>query len=398
MPLTAADILPTDGSCPDSATASASSPTALLVGRVHDAEAGGPALVVVRGDRCHDITALGPTMSDLLSRDDLVTAVQNSAGGASWSLDELLSGVDGDGTRLLSPIDLQVIKAAGVTFAKSMLERVIEEQAKGDPQLARGIRQRLAASLGSKLTDVRAGSPEAQEVKQVLMDEGLWSQYLEVGIGPDPEIFTKAPVLASVGAGAQVGVLERSVWNNPEPEVVLAVTGAGRVVGATLGNDVNLRDFEGRSALLLAEAKDNNASCAIGPFIRLFDEAFSMDDVRRLTVAMEITGADDGFTLAAQSSLTEMSRDPEVLVQHAYGRHHQYPDGFVLFTGTMFAPTEDRDAEGEGFTHHAGDVVTISTPALGALVNTVGPAEAAPEWTFGIGAFMRNLASRGLLG
>lgn len=406
MSLTAADILPEDHT-PDG--------NALLVGRVYDPDVAGPCLVVVGDGRLHDITDLGPTMSDLLGRDDLVEVVRAARESASdtatsWSLDELLAagassetgaGSEagaGAGPRVLAPIDLQVIKAAGVTFAKSMLERVIEEQAKGDPQLARGIREKLLASLGSKLTDIRAGSPDAQAVKKVLVDEGLWSQYLEVGIGPDPEIFTKAPVLAAVGVGAQVGVLERSVWNNPEPEVVLVVTGDGRVVGATLGNDVNLRDFEGRSALLLAEAKDNNASCAIGPFVRLFDETFSMDDVRRLTVTMQITGADDGFDLSATSSLTEMSRDPDELVRHAYGRHHQYPDGFVLFTGTMFAPTEDRDAEGEGFTHHTGDVVRISTPQLGALVNTVGPSEKAPEWTFGIGAFMRNLADRGLLG
>src|SRR5690606_27366505 len=105
---------------------------------------------------------------------------------------------------------------------------------------------------------------------------GVWSQYLEVAIGKDAEIFTKTQPMASVGFGAQIGIHPESHWNNPEPEVVLAVARTGKIRGATLGNDVNLRDYEGRSALLLGEAKDQNASCAIGPFIRLFDETFSL--------------------------------------------------------------------------------------------------------------------------
>lgn len=372
---------------------------AVLVGRLHDPRAGGPALVTVRGAELVDVTSSAhPTMSHLLESIDPVGSVR-AAEGRRWDLATVLSATaagDTDAPRLLAPFDLQVIKAAGVTFAKSMVERVIEEQAKGDPTRATRLRGHLGATMDSAV-QVRPGSPESAAIKDVLVEEGLWSQYLEVGIGPDPEIFTKAPVLSSVGWGAPIGVLARSTWNNPEPEVVLAVTGDGRVVGATLGNDVNLRDFEGRSALLLTEAKDNNASCAIGPFIRLFDDAFTIDHVRRTEVHMEIRGT-DGFELRAVSPVSEMSRTFDELVGHAWGPHHRYPDGFALFTGTMFAPTEDRDEPGSGFTHYEGDEVTISSPLLGSLTNTVTTAEAAPDWNFGIRALMANLAERSLLG
>jgi len=372
---------------------------AALVGRVLDPEVGGPCVVAVRGDRVVDLSALAPTTSALLERPDVADVVASAPGGRSWPLEELLADTLArrpGAARLLAPVDLQVVKAAGVTFVRSMLERVIEERAGGDPAAAEEVRARVVAAVGGTVSAVRPGSPEAERVKEVLIAEGLWSQYLEVGIGPDPEVFTKAPVLSAVGAGAQIGVLERSTWNNPEPEVVLAVTAAGVPVAATLGNDVNLRDFEGRSALLLTEAKDNNASCALGPFLRLFDDGFTLDDVRGAEVSLRVTGA-DGYELVGTSSMREMSRDLLDLVSHARGRHHQYPDGFVLFTGTMFAPTQDRYAAGEGFTHARDDVVVISSPRLGALVNTVTAAEEAPEWTFGITALMRNLAERGLL-
>lgn len=380
------DILPADRS-------------AVLVGRVLDPEQRGPCVVAVRGDTAVDLSAVEPTMSDLLERSDAVDVVRQAPGGRTWPVEDLLgSTLAGawDHAHFLAPVDLQVIKAAGVTFARSMLERVIEERASGDPAQAAEIRRQVADVVGGTITQVRPGSQEAARAKEVLIEAGLWSQYLEVGIGPDPEIFTKAPVLSAVGVGAQIGVLARSTWNNPEPEVVLAVTSTGQPVGATLGNDVNLRDFEGRSALLLTEAKDNNASCAIGPVLRLFDDSFSLRDVRRIDVSLRITGR-DGFELHGSSAMSEISRDPLELVRHAQGPHHQYPDGFVLFTGTMFAPTEDREAPGEGFTHKEGDVVAISTPVLGTLVNTVISAEAAPPWTFGIRALARNLAARGLL-
>lgn len=373
--------------------------SATLVGRVLDPDVG-PCVVTVRGDAVVDITASAPTMSDLLDRTDAVDLARSAPAERSWPLSELLtSSLTADRSRphLLAPFDLQVIKAAGVTFARSMLERVIEENAKGDPARANEIRDHLGEVIGGAIAQVTPGSPEAARVKAVLTAEGLWSQYLEVGIGPDPEIFTKAPVLSAVGIGADIGVLARSIWNNPEPEVVLAVTSSGQAVGATLGNDVNLRDFEGRSALLLTEAKDNNASCALGPFIRLFDDSFTVDDVRGLDVTMRIEGP-EGYVLEAVSSMSEMSRDLLELVSHAHGRHHQYPDGFALFTGTMFAPTDDRDAPGQGFTHKVGDVVTISTPKLGALVNTVSTSDQAPEWTVGIRELVRNLAGRGVLG
>jgi fumarylacetoacetate (FAA) hydrolase family protein len=373
---------------------------AALVGRVIDPVTGDPCVVAVRGDRLADITSHATTMADLLDHPDAVELARYAQPDREWDLETVLrSSMDRDiqSVRLLSPFDLQVIKAAGVTFATSMLERVIEERSKGDPAGADAVRAKVISAIGGALDGVRPGSPEAAEVKRVLIEADLWSQYLEVGIGPDPEIFTKAPVLSSVGAGAQVGVLERSTWNNPEPEVVLAVTSRGEIVGATLGNDVNLRDFEGRSALLLAEAKDNNASCAIGPFIRLFDGAFDLDDVRTIDVALTVEGP-DGFTLAETSSMSKMSRDLSDLVAHAFGPHHRYPDGFALFTGTLFAPTQDRGAPGLGFTHRPGDVVRISAPELGSLVNEVTTAEDAPDWTFGIRDLFRSLAGRGLIG
>jgi fumarylacetoacetate (FAA) hydrolase family protein len=390
---------------PDRPTASAILPAdrdGLHVGRVHDPEAGGAILVLLDGADLIDITDLGPTASVLLARADLVEALRAARADGSRRRLRLDDALDFDPMtspaelRLLSPIDLQAIKAAGVTFVESMLERVVEERAKGDPARADGIREALAETIGGAISTIEPGSEAAARVKELLQREGLWSQYLEVGIGPDPEIFSKAQVLSSVGAGAAIGVHEASSWNNPEPEVVLVVRGDGVAVGATLGNDVNLRDFEGRSALLLTEAKDNNASCAIGPFIRVFDDGFTMDTVRGLDVRLRVEGP-DGFVMDGYSSMRNISRDPEQLIRHTWGDHHQYPDGFVLFTGTLFSPTQDRQAPGGGFTHELGDVVAISNPHLGSLVNTVTHAQRAPRWTTGIWEFMTNLRSRGLL-
>ena len=289
-----------------------------------------------------------------------------------------------------------MLKAAGVTFAASLVERVIEEQAKGDASQAEAIRARVLGLLGGSLANIEPGSPKTQALKELLVRQGLWSQYLEVGIGPDAEVFTKGPVLSTVGAGAEIGIHPGSAWNNPEPEVVLAVNSRGEVKGATLGNDVNLRDFEGRSALLLGKAKDNNASCAIGPVLRLFDAGFSLQDVRRCTVHLEVKGS-DGFLMRGESSMSQISRDPLDLVAQTIGKHHQYPDGFMLFLGTAFAPTQDRGEPGSGFTHKLGDVVRIASPMLGTLVNTVTTSDRAEPWTFGLQAFFANLAARGLL-
>ena len=388
--LTRAQALPVDA---DGAT---------LIGRVWLPAANGPAVVVVKDGSVYDLSVVAITVSGLLNLDDPVAAVRQASGlPRVGSVDDLLANSAHD-TRdarapwLLAPCDLQAVKASGVTFVASLLERVIEEQARGDAAKAEGLRTSILAVIGQSLHDVRPGSPDAMRLKGMLIGQGVWSQYLEVGIGPDAEIFTKCPPLASVGTGAEVGIHPKSEWNNPEPEVVLAVSGTGRTVGATLGNDVNLRDFEGRSALLLGKAKDNNASCAIGPFIRLFDEHFTMDDVRGCDLALHIEGP-DGFKFTGRSSMAEISRDPLEIVEHTIGPHHQYPDGLMLFLGTMFAPTVDRQAPGKGFTHLVGDVVTVSTPKLGTLVNRVNHTDKIAPWTFGVSALMENLARRGLL-
>ncbi len=374
---------------------------ALLVTRIWRPEHGGPAIAALRGKTLYDITSRdNPTMSALLEREDCAGFVRDAGGEPIATLDEITANSVGhpsaDRPYFLAPCDLQVIKACGVTFAQSMLERVIEERASGNPDLARSIREKLGAIVGESLRDVKAGSEQAQRVKDALVKDGLWSQYLEVGIGPDAEVFTKAPVLSSVGWGADVGLHPISTWNNPEPEVVLAVNRQGVVKGATLGNDVNLRDVEGRSALLLGKAKDNNASCAIGPFIRLFDAHFTIEDVRSAQLDLRIEG-EDGFVLDGHSSMAEISRDPLDLVSQTFGDHHQYPDGFMLFLGTLFAPIQVRDVPGQGFTHKKGDQVRISNAKLGTLANRVQLSTECPPWQLGIGALFANLAQRGLL-
>jgi fumarylacetoacetate (FAA) hydrolase family protein len=375
---------------------------ALLVGRAWLPAAGGPAAVCVRGEGVFDLSRLGATTSAVFDLDDPVGAVRVAADLPQiGSLDAMLANSawnrrDPASPWFLAPCDLQAIKASGVTFVSSMLERVIEEQARGDPGKAESVRKAIVGVIGDDLASVRPGSPDAVRLKEVLIAQGAWSQYLEVGIGPDAEIFTKSQPMSAVGLGAEIGIHPKSEWNNPEPEIVLAVNSRGEAVGATLGNDVNLRDFEGRSALLLGKSKDNNASCAIGPFIRLFDEVFTMDDVRRCELSMRVDGP-EGFALEGSSSMAMISRDPLDLVGQAIGANHQYPDGFVLFLGTMFAPTKDRLAPGQGFTHVLGDIVTVSTPSLGALVNHVNRSDRIEPWTFGTRALAENLAKRGLL-
>ena len=373
-----------------------------LVGRVWAPSGAvpGPAVVALRPEGVFDLSAHYPTMSTLLDTLAPAEAARTATGQYLCSVDDLLANSQPgarDGTRpwLLAPCDLQVVKAAGVTFAASLIERVIEEQARGDATRAQGLRSQVIGLIGENLADIRPGSPEAMRLKALLQDKGLWSQYLEVGIGPDAEVFTKAPVLASVGCGDDIGIRSDSAWNNPEPEVVLAVNSRGQIVGATLGNDVNLRDIEGRSALLLGKAKDNNASCALGPFIRLFDASFGLEQVRNETVHLRVAGQ-DGFELRGINTMASISRDPTDLVAQTLAAH-QYPDGFMLFMGTLFAPIEDRDQPGGGFTHHLGDLVSIQSAWLGGLHNRVAHSEAAPPWRFGLRAFMANLAQRGLL-
>ena len=371
----------------------------LFLGRVWLPEAEGPAVVTLRDGMLVDITSrAAPTVRDICEMAAPAGFVAAAEGRPVGTLAEIARSPAGDRgrTHLLAPCDLQAVKACGVTFARSMLERVIEERAAGDPTRAQAIRQTVGGIIGGSLKNLRAGSPAAAAVKAALIREGIWSQYLEVGIGPDAEVFSKAQVLSAVGHGADVGLHPISQWNTPEPEVVLAVSSRGVIVGACLGNDVNLRDVEGRSALLLSKAKDNNASCAIGPMIRLFDDAFGLDDVRRAELSLTVTGP-DGFVLEGRSSMAEISRDSADLVVQTIGRHHQYSDGLMLFLGTLFAPTQDRDAPGQGFTHHLGDVVEIAAPGFGVLRNTVRLSTDCPEWTFGASHLMRNLAARGLL-
>jgi fumarylacetoacetate (FAA) hydrolase family protein len=373
-----------------------------LIGRVWLPAEDGPGLVVIRAHGVFDITRYAPTVSGLLEGSDPLGMVRRAPlTHRLGDFAEILANTppdSRDATKpwFLAPLDLQALKAAGVTFARSLLERVVEEQSRGDPQRADEVRSGLVAEIGTDLSTVKPGSEDAMKLKAALQKRGLWSQYLEVGIGPDVEIFTKSQPMAAIGTGAEIGLHPRSVWNNPEPEIVLVVNAEGRILGASLGNDVNLRDFEGRSALLLSKAKDNTGSCAIGPFIRLFDETFTLDDVRKAEVDLRVEGT-DGFVLDGRSSMREISRDPTEIVRQGVGKYNQFPDGFAIFLGTMFAPTMDRGERGSGFTHKPGDIVTISSARLGALVNRVNTSDKLPPWRFGALALMRNLARRGLL-
>jgi fumarylacetoacetate (FAA) hydrolase family protein len=374
---------------------------AVLVGRVWLPSASGPAIVRVENDRLVDLTHVFPTMRDLCEESNPAKAVRSIKGPPMAELGHVLSntplaGRDPDKPWLLAPIDLQAIKAAGVTFAISMLERVIEERARGNAAAALAIRADIRDLIGDDLSRLKPGSPEAMKLKEMLLARNMWSQYLEVGIGPDAEIFTKAQPMSAVGHGADAGIHAASRWNNPEPEVVLVVSSSGGILGATLGNDVNLRDIEGRSALLLGKAKDNNASCAIGPFIRLFDEGFDLSHVRSMQLHLLVDGP-EGYVLNGASAMSKISRDPADLVAQMIGPNHQYPDGAVLFLGTLFAPVDDRDSPGEGFTHKIGDIVSVSSNELGCLANRMVFSHDAPAWAFGTGHLMRNLAARRLL-
>jgi fumarylacetoacetate (FAA) hydrolase family protein len=391
--LTPANVLPNDGSA------------GTLIGRAWvPGNPAGPSVVLVSGTELKDLSKSFATMSAVLAEKDPTAAIRAAAAQAPslGSLEACLANTptgkrDPQRPYLLAPTDLQAIKACGVTFAASMLERVIEERAKGDPTAAEGIRQVIAKEIGGDLRRIKPGSSEAETLKQALIERGMWSQYLEVGIGPYAEVFTKSQPMSAVGTGADIGIHPESSWNNPEPEIVLVIDPTGRIIGATLGNDVNLRDFEGRSALLLGRAKDNNASAALGPFIRLFDETFAIDDLRQAELSVKVAGLDQ-FILDDKSSMNQISRDVTDLAKQTLSRNHQYPDGLVLYVGTMFAPIKDRGAPGMGFTHKIDDIVTIATPKLGALVNRVRLTTEVEQWTFGTGALMKNLAQRGLLG
>ncbi|KPK30062.1 MAG: fumarylacetoacetate hydrolase [Betaproteobacteria bacterium SG8_40] len=395
MDISTAEILPDD------------SESATLVGRAWvPGDHAGPSPVALRAGRLYDLSRVAPTSSALLNTADPVKLVRDAiARGWAKPVADIGAALDNshaDRRRasrayVLAPSDLQAVRACGVTFVSSMVERVIEEHARGDADKAESIRRAIGDEIGAGIRNIKPGSPEAMRLKESLIKRDLWSQYLEVGIGPDAEVFNKAQPLSAVGVGAEIGIRADSSWNNPEPEVVLAVNRAGRVVGVSLGNDVNLRDFEGRSALLLGKAKDNNASCSIGPFVRLFDEGYTLDDMRRTRIEVRVSGT-DGFELEGESNLTTISRDPVDLVNQAMNRAHQYPDGMMLFLGTQFAPVQDRGEKGKGFTHKLGDIVSISAPRLGTLVNRVNHCDKVTPWTYGVTELMQNLSRRGLLG
>jgi fumarylacetoacetate (FAA) hydrolase family protein len=374
---------------------------ARLVGRVWRADIGAPSVVIVRGGLVLDVTHTVISVMDFLEND--AAGRFDTLDGEKLGMPEDfvvtadVAGYGSDKSCLLAPCDFQALKACGVTFARSMIERVIDERTSGDPVKADAIRKRIGDLIGGSLSNIRAGSEEAAHVKVALEKDGLWSQYLEVGIGPDAEVFTKSQPMSSVGYGAEVGVNKISKWSNPEPEIVLAVDSKGNIRGATLGNDVNLRDVEGRSALLLGKAKDNNASCSIGPFIRLFDDNFKLEDVENASLSMSVTGSTDGFEMSGRSNMAEISRKPAELVAQTINSSHQYPDGFMLFLGTMFAPTQDRAEKGSGFTHKEGDMVEISTPLIGTLRNVVTSSDKARPWTYGMRSLVRDMARRGLL-
>ncbi|MBI1773819.1 MAG: fumarylacetoacetate hydrolase family protein [Proteobacteria bacterium] len=389
--LDAAAILPADGTA------------GTLIGRAWvPGKIPGPSVVRLDGDSVLDLGRAAPTVAELCNAEDPVGIVRGAKATRIGSLADMIANsaagaIDPAKPYFLAPVDLQAVKASGVTFVSSMLERLVEEQAKGDPARVEEIRKTIHGEIGTSLERLKPGSPEAAKLKEALIRRGAWSQYLEVGIGPDAEIFTKCPPMAAVGLGAEIGIHPKSIWNNPEPEIVMVASAKGRMVGAALGNDVNLRDVEGRSALLLGKAKDNNASCAIGPFLRLFDASFGLDDLRQTVVELRVEGLDQ-FVLEGASSVAKISRDLHDLVAQTIGANHQYPDGVCLFSGTMFSPTKDRGKPGEGFTHKLGDIVTIRSARLGSLVNRVTHSDKAPPWTFGAVALMRNLAERGLLG
>lgn len=390
LDLSADTILPTDHG------------RAILIGRAWlPGQPGGPSVVTLREGQVIDLSRVAATIADVVNAEDPVGLVRGAAGTPVGAIDAILANSrhtarDASTPYMLPPVDLQAVKAAGVTFVESLLERVIEEQAKGDPAAAEEIRGRIQGEIGVDLTAIKPASPEAMNLKDILVARGMWSAYLEVGIGPDAEVFTKAQPMSAVGVGAEIGLHPSSTWNNPEPELVLVIDARGRIVGVTLGNDVNLRDVEGRSALLLGRAKDNNGSTAIGPFVRLFDDDFTLDDARAMEISLRVEG-NDGFVLDGRSSMAKIARDISDLARQTIGPTHQYPDGLVLFTGTLFAPTQDRGTAGQGFTHVLGDRVTIHAPQLGTLANTVNHSDKIAPWTFGVGALMRNLASRGLL-
>lgn len=393
-----------------------------FIGRVwrSDIQPEGPSVVALDKDGyLVDITTSFPTVSKLCNQEDpaaaMREALERNKGNRIGRFSEILANTPLHAQKkgkpyLISPADLQAVKAAGVTFADSLIERSVEKLAGGDPAKADNIRKDIHAVIRGKmglaetdeidLSKMKPGSPQALELRDYLIDKGLQKSYLEVGLGPDAEIFTKAQPMATVGHGAHAGVHPGSKWNNPEPEVVMVAGKSGKAVGAALGNDVNCRDIEGESELKLGECKDQNASATMGPLIRLFDKSFTLDDVRTMDVGLEVSNAEDGYKVDAVSSMSKISRDPQNELLAQTFAHHQYPDGALLYCGTMFAAAmvpRDKEHPEKGFTHKYGDVVTITSSKLGSVTNVMQSADLCPKWEVGAGALMENLAERGLL-
>jgi len=357
----------------------------------------GPHVITVRDGQVIELSDCFDSIADITRHPTPTAAVQNATGVSICSLNTLLENSlfyklpadirKSQQPSLLAPNDIQAIKACGVTFVASLIERVIEEKALGNPSKAEEIRAVVHAAIGDNLKDIEPGSPQTEILKAKLIAQGIWSAYLEVGIGPDVEVFTKSQPMSAIPCGSQLGVLETSQWNNPEPEVAFLVSPQGSFLGAALANDVNLRDYEGRSSLLLGKAKDQNGSCPIGPMFRLFDDSYSLDDAANTEVNLSIVG-EDGFCSTGENRMSEISRSVDSIIKQVCNGSHQYPDGIAIMLGTMFAPTEDRGEEGMGFTHKVGDRVEISSPKLGKLVNWVNYCHEIPEWSYGIADFV----------
>jgi len=385
--LTAAQVLPSDGYA------------GTLVGRaLFPGVFPGPCVVAIREDGVHNISGTVPTMAQLLNAPNPLATLQRALRNCVYlgPLESLLenstpSTHDPLKPYLLTPIDLQAVKAVGLTFVNGLLQRFADDNG-GAATVAK-----MEKAAGVALGKILPGSEEAARLRTALMEDGLWNDTLEVGFGPDVELFTKAQPLSAVGTGAEIAVLPTSKQTFAEPEVVLMLNADGKICGATLGCDMTARDVEARSLLLLGRAKDQNATCAVGPFIRLFDQTFSLPNVQGMNLTYAFEGADDAV-FTDTGSMDQIGRGLITLARQVVNEHHGYPDGVALFTGCMFKAPSSRGASDTPFTHQVGDVVIIKASPLGTLINRVNTTDKVRPWSFGMSDLMANLANRQLLG